>query len=87
LNSKSEYYPNAFRNNLYGYRIWNTHRLIRNSSKKIMKKIKKWNKLYANKVLNKRDFTLSSNLWLGHIRYSNSYNLKNKMIKKHQIHQ
>jgi retron-type reverse transcriptase len=82
LNDKSRYYPSSFGADFCGYRIWSTHRLIRNGSKKRMKKkINEWNKLYDNKVLNKHDFVLSFNSWLGHIKHSNSYNLKNKMMK------
>lgn len=34
LNSKSKYFPNKMGVNFCGYRIFHTHRLLRNSSKK-----------------------------------------------------
>jgi retron-type reverse transcriptase len=82
LNSKSRYYPSSFGADFCGYRIWSTHRLIRNRSKKSMKKkIAGWNKLYDNGQLNKRNFILPFNSWLGHVKHSNSYTLQTKLMK------
>ncbi len=82
LNDKSRYYPNSFGVDFCGYRIWSTHRLIRKRSKnKIKKKINRWNKLYDENKLIKRDFVLSFNSWLGHIKHANSYTLQN-IVKK-----
>jgi RNA-directed DNA polymerase len=83
LNEKSRYYPCSFGANFCGYRIWTTHRLVRNRSKKnIKKKIVIWNKLYQDKKLDRKDFVLSFNSWLGHIKHSNSYNLKKEIQNK-----
>lgn len=47
LNNKSRYYPYKMGVNFCGYRIFTTHRLLRTSSKKKIKKsIKKWNYQY-----------------------------------------
>lgn len=55
LNSKSRYYPNKMGINFCGYRIYETHILIRNRSKKKIKgKIKKWNNQY---IINKLDIS------------------------------
>lgn len=82
LNDKSRYYPNSFGVDFCGYRIWSTHRLIRKRSKnKIKKKINRWNKLYDENKLIKRDFVLSFNSWFGHIKHANSYTLQN-IVKK-----
>lgn len=83
LNHKSRYYPNNFGLDFCGYRIWTTHRLIRTSSKKNMKRKvlslnKKWKQ---NKIdLSKANRSLSS--WFGHISHANSYTLKNQILKK-----
>jgi hypothetical protein len=82
LNDKSRYYPNSFGVDFCGYRIWSTHRLIRKRSKnKIKKKINRWNKLYDENKLIKRDFVLSFNSWLGHVKHANSHTLQN-IVKK-----
>ena len=53
LNNKSRYYPYKMGVNFCGYRIFTTHRLLRTSSKKKIKKsIKKWNYKYIKKTLN-----------------------------------
>ncbi len=83
LNSKSRYYPSNFGADFCGYRIWNTHKLIRNKSrKKIKRKIAIWNKLYYIGKLTKEDYLLSFNSWLGHIKHADSYNLKISMIER-----
>ena len=83
LNEKSRYYPNKMGINFCGYRIYETHMLIRDSSKKkIKKKIRKWNKEYDNKELNVNKLILSFNSWLGHSSHANSYNIINKYRNK-----
>ena len=83
LNHKSRYYPSPLGVNFCGYRIWNTHRLVRNrSKKKIKKQIKKWNYLFSKNKLDSKKFILSFNSWLGHIKHADSYNLMIGMMKK-----
>ena len=65
------------------YRIYETHMLIRDSSKKkIKKKIKKWNREYDNNELNVNKLILSFNSWIGYSSYANSYNIINKYRNK-----
>lgn len=65
LNAKSRYYPYKMGVNFCGYRIFTTHRLLRLSSKKKIKKnIKKWNKQYSNKNLNTTYAIQSINSWI-----------------------
>lgn len=86
LNSKSRYYPNKMGVNFCGYRIFETHTLVRNrSKKKIKKKIKVWNKLSNNNELDINRMILSLNSWLGHVKHANSYNLVNKYLSKLNI--
>ena len=81
LNPKSRYYPSAMGVNFCGYRIFPTYRLLRNDSKKkIKKKIKKWNLLYKNGKLDFAKSFQSLKSWEGHISHCNSYRLKQKIL-------
>ena len=84
LNSKSKYFPNSLGVDFCGYRIFNTHRLLRKSSrKKILKKIKKWNKKYFNnEKLDYKKIEASINSWLSHSNHCNSYKLQQSVLKK-----
>lgn len=83
LNPKTRIYPNKMGVNFCGYRIFETHILVRNRSKKKIKKdIKKWNYLYLNNRLNKKKQELSFNSWLSHVSHADSYNLVNNVCKK-----
>ena len=80
LNNKSRIYPNKMGINFCGYRIFETHILLRNrSKKKIKNNIKIWKKLYINNKINYKKMELSFNSWLGHARHANSFNLINKV--------
>ena len=82
LNSKSRYYPYKMGVNFCGYRIFTTHRLLRVSSKKKIKKnVKKWNNQYSNNSLNYEYVMQSLNSWIGHSSHCNSYKLQQKIIK------
>lgn len=82
LNDKSRYYPCKMGVNFCGYRIFPTHRLLRTSSKKkIKRKIKKWNQQYAKNILDYTYTLQSINSWLGHCSHCNSYLLKQKILQ------
>ena len=86
LNSKSRYYPNKMGVNFCGYRIYETHILVRQRSKKKMREnIKEWNKLSSDNKLDKNKLKRSLNSWLGHVKHANSYNLVNKYVSKLNI--
>ena len=81
LNDKSRYYPYKMGVNFCGYRIFATHRLLRNNSKKKIKKnVKKWNKLYHKGKLDIPKTLLSINSWLGHSSHCNSFKLQKKVL-------
>ena len=83
LNSKSRYYPNKMGINFCGYRIYETHILVRTRSKKKMRKnIKEWNKLYIDNKIDINKINHSFNSWLGHVKHANSYNLVNQYLNK-----
>lgn len=81
LNDKSRYYPYKMGVDFCGYRIFCTHRLLRNNSKKKIKnKVKKWNIDYSNNKLDFKNTLQSINSWLGHSSHCNSYKLQNKIL-------
>lgn len=83
LNDKSRYYPNKMGVNFCGYRIFTTHRKLRNSSKKKIKKnVKIWNKLYREKRINFTKVMQCLNSWRGHASHCDSYKLQNKIINE-----
>ena len=81
LNDKSRYYPYKMGVNFCGYRIFTTHRLLRLSSKKKMKRsVKKWNREYKNETFNFHKTLLSLNSWMAHSSHCNSYKLQTKVL-------
>jgi len=82
LNYKSRYYPNKMGVNFCGYRIFETHRLLRlNSKKKIKLNVKRWNKLYSKNCLDLPNTMMRLNSWIAHSSHCNSYKLQNKIYK------
>lgn len=80
LNKKSRYFPYKIGIDFCGYRTFTTHRLLRNNSKKKIKRnVKKWNNLYKLKRLNFSRTLCSLNAWKGHASHCNTYNLQNKI--------
>ena len=81
LNSKTAYFKEKQGINFCGFRIWKTHKLLREQSKKKMKrKLRKFQKLYKNGKIKLSYITICLNAWKGHSKYANSYNLVNKML-------
>ena len=83
LNAKSKYYPSKMGIDFCGYRIFETHLLIRKRSKaKIKKLIKSWNCFYKEGNLNLENVIQRWNAWRGHISHANTYHLENKYLDK-----
>ncbi len=83
LNNKSRYYPSKMGVNFCGYRIYDGYRLIRNSSKrKIKKRIKKWKKDKNMGCLDRKKMMISFNSWSSHIRRANSYHIYQKIYRE-----
>ena len=83
LNDKSRYFPNKMGVNFCGYRIFHTHRLLRNNSKKKIKRhVKNWNKKYKENSLDIPHTLMRINSWLGHSKHCNSYKLQQKILNK-----
>lgn len=83
LNKKSGYYPNKMGIDFCGYRIFETHRLLRKRSKAKMKKnIKKWNRFYLEDTLDVAKVIQRWNSWYGHAMHANTYTLITKYWNK-----
>ncbi|PKN00801.1 MAG: RNA-dependent DNA polymerase [Elusimicrobia bacterium HGW-Elusimicrobia-1] len=76
LNKKSSIFPVKQGVDFLGYRIWRTHRLLRKSSVKKMKK--KIAEFAAGGIIpEKMEATVAS--WLAHSRHADTYNLTKKL--------
>lgn len=83
INHKSKYYPSDMGVDFCGYRVFYTHKLIRNRSKrKIRSNIKKWKRLNKKGKLNLQNLESSFQSWKAHIKHANSYNLEKKYSNK-----
>lgn len=82
LNRKSSYFPGNLGICFCGYKVFETHILLKKrTKKKILKNINKWNKRYLTNSLDKSAL-LSYNSWLGHAKHANSYNFLYKCEDK-----
>ena len=78
LNPKTAIFPAKNGIDFVGYRHWSTHKKLRKSSiKRIRKKIKKYN---GGAVTEER-FKKSMQSWLGHISHADTYKLKHKILE------
>ncbi len=81
LNSKTAYFKQNQGINYCGFRIWKTHKLLREQSKNKMKrKLKNFQKLYKKGKIELPYITACINSWKGHAKHANSYNLVNKLL-------
>lgn len=80
-NDKTKIFPLSQGVNAFGFKVYTTHRLIRNQSKQAMKRrIKAMDRKLSNGDIELKDITQAVNSWLGHARHSNSYNLAKKIF-------
>ena len=83
LNKKTRYFPNKLGIDFCGYKIFNTHILLRKSSKeKMKKKINNWNRLYKENRLDTKRVLLSVNSWIAHSNHACSYKLQRDILSK-----
>lgn len=74
LNHKSKYFPNRYGIDFCGYRIYETHILLRKRfKKKVKKSIILWKKLKRENKFNKTKYLLSINSIIGHASHANSF--------------
>lgn len=80
LNSKSKYFPNYCGIDFCGYRIFETHILLRKRfKKKIKKSVKLWHMLKVKNKFYEKKFLMSLNSYRGHASHSNSYYFMKKI--------
>jgi hypothetical protein len=83
LNKKSQIFPVSCGIDFLGCRIWKTHRLLRKSNIKRMKrKLRIFQELYSQSKIGLFEIKQSLMSWLGHISHANSYNLKKKIFSE-----
>lgn len=84
-NDKTKIFPVEQGVNAYGFKIFTTHRLVRDSSKSAMKRrIKAMDRKIQSGELTEKYVQNCINSWLGHARHSNSYNLSKKIFSKYE---
>lgn len=84
--SKTKIFPLEQGVNAIGYKTYPTHRLLRNDSKKkIKRKIKAMPHLIKEGKLTIEKAEQILNSWLGHAKYGNSYNFIKKLIMKNNF--
>ena len=85
LNKKSSYFPNNKGIDFCGYKIFETHILLRKRFKvKFKKNILLWSKLSEEKRLDIKRMEMSLNSFLAHVSHSNSYNYIETMKQKYE---
>ncbi len=81
LNPKSRYFPNSMGIDFCGYRVFETHRLIRKRSvKKIKRRIINWNNECHLANFDAHAVLLSWNSFLNHSSHASCYTLQNKLF-------
>lgn len=84
LNQKSRYFPNTLGIDFCGYRIYETHILLRKRFKKKLKKILLlWAKLKRINKLNQKKMELSWNSFKAHSNHANGYHYMRKVEKEY----
>ncbi len=81
---KSKIFPANQGINMVGYKIYKTHRLLRNDSKKkVKRKLRKMPGLIASGKMTVDKAEQMLNSWLGHARNANSYNFVLRLHRRH----
>jgi RNA-directed DNA polymerase len=81
LNSKTQVFAAASGVSFLGYRIWATHRLLREGSiKRMRRKLRAFRRqlLHGELVFKEMDASVQS--WLGHARHANTYRLRGRLL-------
>jgi retron-type reverse transcriptase len=81
LNSKTQVFAAAQGVSFLGYRLWATHRLLREGSiRRMRRKIRafRWRLIHGELVFKEMDASVQS--WLGHARHANTYRLRRRVL-------
>jgi retron-type reverse transcriptase len=80
-NQKTKIFPLEQGVNAYGFKIWTTHRLLRDKSKQAMKRrIKRMDEKQKAGEMTKKEVIQAVSSWLGYARWSCSFNLCKKIF-------
>lgn len=80
---KTQIYPIDQGANCFGFKIYRTHRLLRNDSKKkIKRKIKKMPRLIHKELMTIEKANQMLCSWTGHARYASSHNFIQSILKR-----
>lgn len=83
-NEKTHIFPIAQGVNAFGFKIFSSHILVRDKSKRAMKRrMRAMDKKLKEEKIELEEVKQSVNAWLGHARHSNSYNLAKKIFEKY----
>lgn len=86
LNSKTNVFPAEQGINFLGYRIWWSHRLLRRRSVKAMRrKLKAFQRLYAEGEIDFETINASIQSWIGHAKHANTYRLRTRLFETFSI--
>jgi RNA-directed DNA polymerase len=81
LNGKTSIFPINQGVNFVGYRIWPTHRLLRKSSiKRIKRGLKKLQKDFNEGKIPLEKVEATINSWLGHCKHADSFRIRKKVL-------
>ncbi len=81
LNPKTNIFKAKNGVDFVGYRHWHTHKKIRKANlKRMYKRIKKINRLYADNQIDFEKINKSIQSFLGHIKHADTYNFRRKML-------
>lgn len=84
LNRKTSIFPEARGVDFLGYRIWRTHRLLRKSSaKRMRRKMRVFSERSASGDILPEEVRASIASWLGHAKHANTYSLRKKIFSEH----
>lgn len=85
LNNKTQIFPVGIKHgralDFLGYRMWTTHRRLRNDSVKRMdKNLKKLQTQFKDGLIDFSDVKQRVNSWLGHASHADSYRIRKKLL-------
>ncbi len=85
-NPKTDIFPASRGIDFLGYRIWPTHRLLRKSSiKRIRKKLKSFEKRWRDGTITLDEIRQSIASWIGHARHCNAYFLRRALLSHFRL--
>lgn len=77
LNSRTQIFPAQQGVDFLGYRIWHTHRLLRKSSIKRMRRgLREFERRYRRGEISQAEIDTTIQSWVGHAAHADTYNLR-----------